>query len=431
MENLEVQSIFCGIDRIDITPEGPVFLAGYGSRKEKSVGVHDPLFASSMIFSDQKTKWLLITLDLVAIGSKFTQRIREGIEQVTGIPCGNITIACTHTHAGPSGISRGIPFEVETDQELQAFITHKILTSVRKALMNLEPVNIFYSRTTVENIGLNRNDPAREIDNELQILEFVFSNGRRSVLVNYGCHPTVLSADNLLISADLPGAARAILEQKYDNCLFIFTNSGAGNVSTRYTRQGDGFKELQRFGGILANSIEVCLQNTLPIHPSMIGVLSTKLNLPVRKFPNLSTAQKMLEEAIKDWESLKKEGSDPGKIRAAKTKVLGAETQLKYSQLSSIKDDFKGEAQIITFGDLIIYTIPGEPYNEIVSQMKAAFPEKYVIVLSYANDYLGYFPIPGKEADDTYETLKSLYPATIGDDIKNQSIESINRFIRE
>src|SRR5438552_3689997 len=52
-----------GVAKIDITPNQPVMLAGYASRKELSQGVHDPLFARAVAFDENHQRFLLVAID--------------------------------------------------------------------------------------------------------------------------------------------------------------------------------------------------------------------------------------------------------------------------------------------------------------------------------------------------------------------------------
>jgi len=57
-----------GAARIDITPDYPVRLSGYGARSKESEGIDQHLFANALaIGSDRDGVGLLITVDNVAV----------------------------------------------------------------------------------------------------------------------------------------------------------------------------------------------------------------------------------------------------------------------------------------------------------------------------------------------------------------------------
>ncbi len=54
-----------GVSQVNITPDTPTLMSGYGSRKTPYTGVHDSLYASALFFSGEKQKVLLITADII------------------------------------------------------------------------------------------------------------------------------------------------------------------------------------------------------------------------------------------------------------------------------------------------------------------------------------------------------------------------------
>ncbi len=58
-------ALHAGVGRIDITPKEPVTLSGYGSRKDLSKGVHDPLSARVVAFESNGKRLVLVSTDLL------------------------------------------------------------------------------------------------------------------------------------------------------------------------------------------------------------------------------------------------------------------------------------------------------------------------------------------------------------------------------
>ena len=422
--------MICGASQVDITPSQPVHLAGYGERNKPSEGVHDPLMGAVLFLQDTITQTLLIGLDLIGVDAEFTSQARAEIEKGAGIPAQNIAIACTHTHSGPMGTANTFPREeIQPDIALRTEIIGKLTQAARDAKQKACPAKLAVGKCPLTGIGLNRNDPHKIIDTELTIVSFSEGNRPIAVLVNYGCHPTVMSAKNYLISADFPGAARSLLNQQFPDAVFLFTNSGAGDVSTRFARQGQGFEEVQRFGKMYADAVQLCMSAAEEVPALGLKMKTTSIQLPIRAFPNPREAQQMLIQAEADFAALKDSKANPADIRAAETKVFGARTQVRLAEMPFPGSSVAAEMQIFALGDFIYITLPGEPFSGVVWAIKAAFPDKKVIVLSYANDYKGYFPIA--EGEQTYETLKSPFPADIGDRISNQAITLLKEFLNE
>ena len=61
----EALNLLSGAAVIDITPERPVQLAGYGNCKELSEGVHDQLYARAVMFKKGDKTLVLVSTDLL------------------------------------------------------------------------------------------------------------------------------------------------------------------------------------------------------------------------------------------------------------------------------------------------------------------------------------------------------------------------------
>ena len=91
-----------GVATINITPEGPILLAGYGERKSESLGVLQPLYAKALAFgSDAEKPSVLITVDLIGIQLYMTQEVGRRLKEKIGLDPAQFAICATHTPTGP------------------------------------------------------------------------------------------------------------------------------------------------------------------------------------------------------------------------------------------------------------------------------------------------------------------------------------------
>src|SRR5687768_6411800 len=96
------KTITVGVARINITPDGPIRLSGYGDRKTESEGVLQALSAKALAFgTDKQGPSILITVDLIGIPGFITSRITKRLLQKAGIDSTHITICTSHTHGSP------------------------------------------------------------------------------------------------------------------------------------------------------------------------------------------------------------------------------------------------------------------------------------------------------------------------------------------
>src|SRR5262249_1795246 len=91
-----------GAARADITPKGPVWMAGYAARKAPSEGVAHPLSAKALALRDGRGRTLLwITADLIGFDRELTERVARRLGEAHALPREAIALFASHTHCGP------------------------------------------------------------------------------------------------------------------------------------------------------------------------------------------------------------------------------------------------------------------------------------------------------------------------------------------
>ncbi len=95
--NGEANTLSIGIGRVNITPNEPIRMSGYGGRTGLSTGVAGQLWAKALAIGEAEDTAILVTLDLVGIPSWLTQNVVKEL----GIPESNLALCATHTHSGP------------------------------------------------------------------------------------------------------------------------------------------------------------------------------------------------------------------------------------------------------------------------------------------------------------------------------------------
>jgi neutral ceramidase len=294
-------------------------------------------------------------------------------------------------------------------------VARKLVGAAIWAQESLQPARAGMGRGSVAGIGLNRNDPENgPVDNELTVFYVENLAGfPLAVMMNHGCHPTVLGYQNLLFSADYPGAARSTLRRIYPDKIFLFMNGASGDVSTRFTRRDQSFGEMERMGRLLAGEVLKVMQaiKTGPI--AELAARTMDIELKFRRFPPEEHARRELERLQAELEALKAAGAAHGEIRRAITQVEGATGQLMMVQELAGRSANDSQIQLLTIGDLALVGIPGEPFTRTVFDIKAASPKPFTAVVSYANDYQGYFPDEHTVQEGSYEALISPYSADV------------------
>jgi neutral ceramidase len=98
---------------VDITPDYPVRMVGYESRKTESQGIASRLKARALaIGGDDGADGgpaVLVAVDNCAVGSKFVEEVAARLNKKAKITRERFAVCATHTHCAP-GLSSGLDF---------------------------------------------------------------------------------------------------------------------------------------------------------------------------------------------------------------------------------------------------------------------------------------------------------------------------------
>ncbi|SVB19199.1 uncharacterized protein METZ01_LOCUS172053, partial [marine metagenome] len=99
MEDLQYQ---VGVAKIDITPNYPIRLSGYGARCEETSEISQRIYAKSLAISHQDDDpFVMILVENVGIPDHLTKEISNRLGRVAGVSEERFVICSTHTHSAP------------------------------------------------------------------------------------------------------------------------------------------------------------------------------------------------------------------------------------------------------------------------------------------------------------------------------------------
>jgi len=252
---VEKEQFMAAAGKVEITPDHPVYLAGYGANR-RSTGVHDPLWARCLVIKRGPQVLALVSCDLLAVPRWHAQSIRALIHAV---PPQRVIIGATHTHSGPDTYGQWGP-NLRTsgvDKEwIQGFI-RKVAALVDNTAAHLKPARVRLGSTRdVSGCSKNIRIP-QVLDTELSVMQVLDDGGGTiATLVNYACHPEIL--DNRLITSDFPNWLRQRLEQRLGG-IAIYMNGAQGGMVTADVQNekayppGEAWPEAERIGTTLAD----------------------------------------------------------------------------------------------------------------------------------------------------------------------------------
>src|SRR5271156_5851399 len=149
-----------GAARVKLDPPGGLAMLGYGGRVGPNNGVHDDLAAQALVLDDGISKIAIAGVDLLAIGARIADDIRERVAAKTNISADSILICATHTHSAPAFNIFATPRADAKpadgrDLEWERALPEKIAAAIIQAHENLQPATL-RAATAPFTLGINR-----------------------------------------------------------------------------------------------------------------------------------------------------------------------------------------------------------------------------------------------------------------------------------
>lgn len=384
----------------------PVNLSGFaGNRVAEKF--RDPLYVKVLVWEISNIRYLWINYDLIAIDELILKQIYANVL----IPKERIFVSATHTHSGvggclktDEGVFNGYEYIFcKKNTEVITSVVKDTLDAIEMALKDIDFVSISSYSGEIKDICSNRNDKNFSGDDNLLALEIIQKTGKKILIYNFACHPTILNQLNLEVSADFPGEInKMFIEDGYYYAMFI--NGSAGDISTRFTRKSTGITELNRISTLIYKQINTV--DFRSVKNIELGVKNFVVNLKVKDKTKLEDAIKKVELAKSEVELHKNTNEN---IRIYESRYEGAIANYHYSKY--FPEDIEKIAvniQIWKINQSFIVCIPGELFSELSNLIK----KENIYFASYSNGYLGYFSDKKGYKNNVYEALSS--PFDIG-----------------
>src|ERR1019366_5502964 len=152
--------LYAGAARVKLDPPVGLAMIGYGNRVGRNAGVHDDLAAQALVLNDGGAKVAIAGVDVLALGIRIADDVRERVAASTGIPADSILLCATHTPSAPAfnifappraDANRADGRDLEWERALPA----KIASAIVQAHENLEPATL-RAATARFTLGINR-----------------------------------------------------------------------------------------------------------------------------------------------------------------------------------------------------------------------------------------------------------------------------------
>lgn len=417
-----------------ITPEKPMWMAGYAARTGPSEGTEQDLFAKVLILQDdQENQAVIVTLDLIGIPEGFRDDVVDRCRDKFGLAPDSILLNASHTHCGPElRVSKIVHYGIDSAWEAVSIeysrhLTQKIVDLIGTTLENLEPARLEYShgragfamnrRLPTKNGVTNSPYPDGPVDHDVPVLKVLTADNRlHAVLFGYACHNTTLSFNKFC--GDYAGYAQEYLEAAHPGttCLFM---AGCGGDQNPYPRRT--LDLAKQHGRALANAVETALEalQPQPIHG------------PLR----VAFTHALLEFQEPTLEEIQRQAASSNKYEQQHGRVLLAE----HEKNGKIRTEYPYPFQVLQFGtDLTLLAISGEVVVDYSLRLKQELTEgtdhpPRVWVAGYSNYVFGYLPSQRVLEEGGYEgggaMMYTSFPGPFAPSVEDRVITTMRNLV--
>jgi hypothetical protein len=369
-----------GVAKIDITPNYPVRLTGYASRKTESEGIAQHLWAKALALgSDAEQPAILITVDNCGVPVNVRDDLVERLAQKRHTQPARVAVCSSHTHSAPwlKGYLPNIfsgPIPADQQERVDRY-TRELTDALEKvalaALDNRQLSKLSRGKGTAA-FAANRRTKGGPVDHDLPVLVVTGSDGAvRAIFASYACHCTTVTGEFNRICGDWSGYAQEALQREHPGAIALIA-LGCGGDSNPNPRPG--FELAKQHGEEIAVGVDAVLTNsTSPVTGKLLCRLE-QFELPLDTLPTRA-----------EWETL-----------AQQTNAIGKHALMNLARLDrgeKLPTKVPYIVQTWTFdANLAMVFLAGEVVVDYSLRLKHEFDPSRLWVNAYANDVPCYIP---------------------------------------
>ena len=225
-----------GASKIDITPDLPVRLSGYGSRTMPTADVEDRLFARAMTLKHvDQPPLVIVSVDAIGLSASLTDKIHAHLSERFSLERKQVVLCTTHSHTAPhlDDILPNLFSASLTDEERQNMATtsrktvEAIVQAVAESIDRLQIATVGFGTGRAE-FAINRRVLKNKlwsgfgtvddgpVDRSVRVIHAKRLDGSTiAVAYQYACHCTSISPDLNKISADWAGISAGLIETAF------------------------------------------------------------------------------------------------------------------------------------------------------------------------------------------------------------------------
>jgi len=291
-----------GAASVDITPNYPVRLSGYGSRTTETVKVMHPIHANALVVQWKKDQpAVIVTVDNCGVPAYLREDVLQRLAKAgRPVAAERLALHSTHTHSAP--MLRGVlphlfgadlsPEEAKRVDQYTEDLTQKIVEVVKAASDKMEAARLdwgsgrayfaFNRRLPVGTGFQNAQNFSGPTDRALPVLRVKSADGQRLIATHasYACHCTTLGENE--IHGDWAGMAQAEMELRFPGSVCLFA-IGCGADQNPYPRRETRF--LMEHGVAAAKQVVNVINKPMRALSGPLNCATKQVELPFDKLP--------------------------------------------------------------------------------------------------------------------------------------------------
>jgi hypothetical protein len=430
------QEFTAGAAKVSIVPPFPTHMGGFGDRVDTFESAQDELYARALALHDGEHAVIIIGSDLMAIDRQLVQRARAIITDKTGVTASHIMISCAHNHSAPSYYQKarnGI-----TELPLEDFLVERFAEAGITAYENRVAASAGFKYGEITGATRNRQQNNEDvIDTTVGVLRIEERESRVVIglLYNFTGHPVILGSRNLMLSGEFPGWASRTVEDVLGG-VAVFTQGACGDITVH--RQGDPWSEIQRLGRLIAGEVIKTAEFIRPNEAVSVNAASTLLTLPPKPIPPIEDSESLLADAEAAFEEAVNADA-PDQLQRQLRQLV--DLQSGYVRQAKLIADgelvrpesYEAEVQVMRIGDLVTVAVPGELFVEYALELRDRIQQTYdcpMVLVGYANHYLGYIVTPRAIQTGGYEAAVSRVHPSAGREMVETAMRILSSWER-
>lgn len=375
-----------------------VWMAGFSSNRPAK-GINDTPWTRAIALRNNGVTLVLVTIDSVGIFQNDFIAVRESVNKDLGID--HILFSSSHTHETPDTMkiwSGPMPI-VGYDERYMDMVREKTRAAVERAVLSMRPAEMVC--TTVEIAPEGFVDDSRKpvvMDNTMYLMRFTKKDSEDTIatFVNWGNHPEALGGKNGMITSDFPHWLREGVEKGVPAPNGV---EGFGGMCLFFQGQ---------VGGLMTQ-----LHTTVPHRDGQRSFSEASFEKAQALGENLAIVACNALRSDRVWKN-----ENPRLAVSARTIRVPVTGAYKYAMMFGLIHEgykiFQGartELNVIRIGGVLLLSVPGEIYPEIVEGGVEALPgrdyeiepvevpplrdemerkARMALIIGLANDQIGY-----------------------------------------